>query len=56
VFRVIVGGLLMIEGWPKIIAPMTQVGFGRGSDRVAFRRCAVLGVTHSTVFRRIGAF
>ena len=27
VFRVIVGGLLMIEGWPKIIAPMAQVSF-----------------------------
>ena len=27
VFRVIIGGLLMVEGWPKIIAPMAQVGF-----------------------------
>lgn len=27
VFRVIIGGFLMIEGWPKIIAPMAQVGF-----------------------------
>lgn len=26
-FRVIVGGLLMVEGWPKIIAPMAQIGF-----------------------------
>lgn len=27
VFRVIIGGLLMVEGWPKILAPMAQVGF-----------------------------
>ena len=27
VFRVIIGGLLMVEGWPKIIAPMAQVDF-----------------------------
>lgn len=27
VFRLIIGGLLMVEGWPKIIAPMAQVGF-----------------------------
>lgn len=27
VFRIIIGGLLMVEGWPKIIAPMAQVGF-----------------------------
>lgn len=26
-FRVLIGGLLMVEGWPKIIAPMAQVGF-----------------------------
>lgn len=26
-FRVIIGGLLMVEGWPKITAPMAQVGF-----------------------------
>lgn len=26
-FRVIIGGLLMVEGWPKILAPMAQVGF-----------------------------
>lgn len=26
-FRVIVGGMLVIEGWPKILAPMAQVGF-----------------------------
>ncbi|WP_417278249.1 DoxX family protein [Celeribacter sp.] len=26
-FRVIIGGLLMVEGWPKITAPMGQVGF-----------------------------
>lgn len=27
VFRLIIGGLLMVEGWPKIVAPMAQVGF-----------------------------
>lgn len=27
VFRLIIGGLLMVEGWPKITAPMAQVGF-----------------------------
>ncbi|MDN3712947.1 DoxX family protein [Paracoccus cavernae] len=27
VFRLIIGGLLMVEGWPKIIAPMAQTGF-----------------------------
>lgn len=27
VFRVAIGGMLMIEGWPKIMAPMAQVGF-----------------------------
>ena len=26
-FRLTIGGMLMIEGWPKIIAPMAQVGF-----------------------------
>lgn len=26
-FRLIIGGLLMVEGWPKIQAPMAQVGF-----------------------------
>lgn len=26
-FRVIIGGLLMVEGWPKITAPLAQVGF-----------------------------
>lgn len=26
-FRVIIGGLLMVEGWPKIIDAMGQVGF-----------------------------
>lgn len=26
-FRIIIGGLLMVEGWPKILAPMAQVGF-----------------------------
>ncbi len=26
-FRVAIGGMLMIEGYPKIIAPMAQVGF-----------------------------
>ncbi len=29
-FRLIIGGLLMIEGWPKILAPMAQVGFVEG--------------------------
>lgn len=27
VFRLLIGGLLMVEGWPKIMAPMAQVGF-----------------------------
>ncbi|GAA4533623.1 DoxX family protein [Chelativorans composti] len=27
IFRVIIGGLLMVEGWPKITAPFAQVGF-----------------------------
>ncbi|WP_434287304.1 DoxX family membrane protein [Celeribacter sp. SCSIO 80788] len=27
IFRVIIGGMLMVEGWPKITAPMAQVGF-----------------------------
>lgn len=26
-FRVVIGGLLMVEGWPKITAPFAQVGF-----------------------------
>lgn len=26
-FRVIIGGMLIVEGWPKIIVPMAQVGF-----------------------------
>lgn len=29
-FRVIIGGLLMVEGWPKIIAPFAQTGFVEG--------------------------
>lgn len=28
--RVILGGMLMIEGWPKIIAPFAQAGFVEG--------------------------
>ncbi len=27
VFRLAIGGMLAIEGWPKIMAPMAQVGF-----------------------------
>ncbi|MBV2143694.1 hypothetical protein KUG47_09295 [Falsochrobactrum sp. TDYN1] len=27
VFRVVIGGLLMVEGWPEIIAPFAQTGF-----------------------------
>ena len=27
VFRLAVGGMLILEGWPKIMAPMAQVGF-----------------------------
>jgi putative oxidoreductase len=26
-FRLVIGGLLMVEGWPKIISPMAQTGF-----------------------------
>ena len=26
-FRIIIGGMLMVEGWPKILEPMAQVGF-----------------------------
>lgn len=26
-FRVVIGGMLIIEGWPKIIAPLAQTGF-----------------------------
>ncbi|KZN15083.1 DoxX family protein [Marinomonas sp. TW1] len=26
-FRIIIGGMLVIEGWPKIIAPFAQIGF-----------------------------
>lgn len=29
-FRIVIGGLLMIEGWPKIIAPFAQTGFVEG--------------------------
>ena len=27
IFRLAVGGMLIVEGWPKIVAPMAQVGF-----------------------------
>lgn len=27
IFRLAVGGMLVMEGWPKIIAPLAQVGF-----------------------------
>ena len=27
IFRLAVGGMLVIEGWPKIVAPLAQVGF-----------------------------
>ena len=27
IFRLAVGGMLVIEGWPKIMAPFAQVGF-----------------------------
>lgn len=30
IFRVVVGGLLMVEGWPKIIAPFAQTAFVEG--------------------------
>ncbi|WP_394180904.1 DoxX family protein [Marinomonas posidonica] len=26
-FRIIIGGMLVIEGWPKIMAPLAQIGF-----------------------------
>lgn len=26
-FRLIIGGLLVLEGWPKILDPMAQIGF-----------------------------
>ncbi|VXC56780.1 putative oxidoreductase [Pseudomonas sp. 8Z] len=26
-FRIIIGGMLVVEGWPKIVAPLAQVGF-----------------------------
>jgi len=26
-FRIIIGGMLVVEGWPKIVAPFAQVGF-----------------------------
>lgn len=26
-FRIAIGGMLVIEGWPKIVAPLAQVGF-----------------------------
>lgn len=29
-FRVIIGGLLVVEGWPKVIAPFAQTGFVEG--------------------------
>jgi putative oxidoreductase len=30
IFRVAIGGMLMLEGWPKLMAPMAQVGFVEG--------------------------
>ena len=30
IFRLAVGGMLVIEGWPKIMAPFAQVGFVEG--------------------------
>ncbi|AYD00791.1 DoxX family protein [Neorhizobium sp. NCHU2750] len=27
IFRVAVGGMLVLEGWPKLMAPLAQVGF-----------------------------
>lgn len=30
IFRLAVGGMLTLEGWPKIIAPLAQVGFVEG--------------------------
>jgi putative oxidoreductase len=30
VFRVAIGGMLVLEGWPKLMAPMAQVGFVEG--------------------------
>lgn len=27
IFRIIIGGTLLYEGWPKLMAPMAQVGF-----------------------------
>ncbi|WP_280773601.1 DoxX family protein [Rhizobium sp. SG_E_25_P2] len=29
-FRIAIGGMLMIEGWPKIVAPLAQSGFVEG--------------------------
>ena len=29
-FRLAIGGMLVVEGWPKIIAPFAQVGFVEG--------------------------
>jgi putative oxidoreductase len=29
-FRLAVGGMLVIEGWPKIVAPFAQIGFVEG--------------------------
>ncbi|HBF32874.1 DoxX family protein, partial [Rhizobium sp.] len=26
-FRIVIGGMLMVEGYPKIMAPMAQIGF-----------------------------
>jgi putative oxidoreductase len=30
IFRVAIGGMLVLEGWPKLMAPMAQVGFVEG--------------------------
>ncbi|MFB9952306.1 DoxX family protein [Rhizobium puerariae] len=30
IFRLAIGGMLTVEGWPKIIAPFAQVGFVEG--------------------------
>ncbi len=30
IFRLAVGGMLVVEGWPKIMAPLAQVGFVEG--------------------------
>ncbi len=31
IFRLAVGGMLVVEGWPKIMAPLAQVGFVEGA-------------------------